>query len=313
MKKLIVKYLEEIKRKERNVSEVAQLLGVSRPTIYTRKSKYEEDWEIGLLEDNPWPKTGKARNRTKNEIEEIVVDYLKKYPLDWPKIIREKLEEEKGIVLHSTTIWRIGKRRHIKYGASNRKKQKRERKLYVLSQPGELQVDVTFPYWRSRQICVYNAIDDCTRWVHSEVREDLWICDSIVFVQNMLDRIPIKVERIRTDNWTEFGRQFTEYLESVGIKHIKNEPYMPQHNGKVERYNGTFKAREVIYRTETMGLEELQYRNYLRVSYYNTERKHSGLWMENLTPLQKLTKYLLSIQCVKLSLQQNKVKYSYFQ
>jgi predicted DNA-binding transcriptional regulator AlpA len=43
MRKLIVKYLEEIKRKERNVSEVAQLLGVSRPTIYARKSKYEED------------------------------------------------------------------------------------------------------------------------------------------------------------------------------------------------------------------------------------------------------------------------------
>jgi hypothetical protein len=54
-----------------------------------------------------------------------------------------------------------------------------------------------------------------------------------------------------------------------------------------------------------MGLEELQYRNYLRVSYYNTQRKHSGLWMGNLTPLQKLMNYLLSIQCVKLSLQQN--------
>jgi len=52
---------------------------------------------------------------------------------------------------------------------------------------------------------------------------------------------------------------------------------MPQHNGKVERYNGTFKSREVVYRTEEMELEELQYRNYLRVSYYNTQRKHSGL------------------------------------
>ena len=304
-------YLEALKRKERTVTEIADILWVSRPTIYAWKLKYEEDWEIGLLGNNPWPKMWKARNRTEEKVEKIVVEYLQRHPLDWPKIIKEKLSEEQGIILDSTTIWRIGKRRHIKYGARARKKQKRERKLYALSQPWELQVDVTFPYWRSRQIFVYNAIDDCSRRVYSEVREDFWIRDSMVFVQNMIKRIPIKVEKIRTDNWTEFWRQFTEYLWRVGIKHIKNEPYMPQHNGKVERYNGTFKAREVIYRTATMGLDELQYRNYLRVSYYNTQRKHSGLWMENLTPLQRLMKYLLSIQCVKLSLQQNKIKNFY--
>jgi len=306
MRKIIAKYLEKLKRREKNVSEIAKILWVSRPTIYSWKLKYEEDGEIGLLEDNPWPKIWKAWNRTKREIEEVVVEYLKRYPLDGPLVIKERLEEQEGIILHSTTIWRIWKRRHIKYWARERKKQKRERKLYALNQPGELQVDVTFPYWRSKNIFVYNAIDDCTRWVYSEVREDFWIVDSIVFIKNMLERIPLKVERIRTDNWTEFGRQFTRYLENVGIEHIKNEPYMPQHNGKVERYNGTFKSREVVYRTEEMELEELQYRNYLRVSYYNTQRKHSGLWMENLTPLQKLMNYLLSTQCVKLSLQQNK-------
>ncbi|MDO4714400.1 MAG: hypothetical protein Q4B28_07345 [bacterium] len=42
---------------------------------------------------------------------------------------------------------------------------------------------------------------------------------------------------IRTDNGKEFGRQFSEYLQSKGIRHVKNEPYMPQHNGKIERYH----------------------------------------------------------------------------
>ena len=305
MRKLIAHYLEKLKRKEISISEIARNLWVSRVTIYTWKLKYEEDWEIGLLSDRPWPKCWRTWNRTSTIIEEKVVEYLKRYPLDWPRVIKEYLEEKERIILNPTTVWRIGKRYHVKYEETNRKKQKRERKLYTLSEPGELQVDVTFPYWRRKHIFIYNAIDDYSRRVFSEVKEEYGIVESIEFIRHLVERIPFEVKSIRTDNWKEFGRQFSEYLAEKWIKHIRNEPYMPQHNGKVERYNGTLKAREVIFRKDTMELDELQYRNQLRVSYYNTLRKHSGLWMENLTPLQKLINYLLSTRCVKLSLQQN--------
>jgi hypothetical protein len=55
-----------------------------------------------------------------------------------------------------------------------------------------------------------------------------------------------------------------------------------------------------------MELDELKYRNQLRLQYYNNKRKHTGLWMNGLTPLQKLLRYLYCSQCVKLSMQQDK-------
>lgn len=305
MMKIIEKNIIQLIKKEKTLSEIARILNVSRPTIYTWKRKYEEEWLLGLLDDSPWPKFGNAWNKTSKYIEDKVVDYLRSYPQYWPKTIKDHLLEKENIVLDSTTIWRIGKRRHIRYWITTVQKPKRERTLYSLSSPWELQVDVSFPYWRSKHIWAYNAIDDCTRWCYGDIVEEYGVNESINFIKELLLRVPFKVHTIRTDNGKEFGKLFSEYLASIWINHIRNEPYMPQHNGKIERYHGTWKRLEVIFRTKTMELDELKYRNQVRLQYYNRNRKHTGLWMDGLTPLQKLLKYLYCSQCVKLSMQQD--------
>lgn len=304
MIKIIEKNIIHLIKKEKNVSEIARELNVSRPTIYAWKTRYEEDWLLWFIDDPPWPKYWKAWNRTSKEIEDKVVEYLRVYPEYWPKTIKDHLLEKEWIFLNSTTIWRIGKRRHIRYWITV-PKEKRKRTLYSLSSPWELQVDVSFPYWRSKHIWAYNAIDDCTRWVYWDIVEEYGVNESINFVRDLLVKTPFKVHTIRTDNGKEFGKLFTDYLESIWIKHIKNEPYMPQHNGKIERYHGTWKRLEVIFRDKTMELDKLKYRNQLRLQYYNTKRKHTGLWMDGLTPLKKLLRYLYCSQCVKLSMQQD--------
>lgn len=305
MMKIIEKNIIHLVKREKTISDVARELNVSRPTIYTWKAKYEEDWLLWLIDDPPWPKFGKSWNRTNKETEDIIIKYLKDYPQYWPKTLKDYLLENEWIVIDSTTIWRIGKRRHIRYWVKDKTKEKRERTLYSLSSPWELQVDVSFPYWRSKHIWSYNAIDDCTRWCYWEIVEEYWVNESISFIKELLLKTPFKVHTIRTDNWKEFWKAFSEYLERMGIIHIKNEPYMPQHNGKIERYHGTRKRLEVIFRTKTMELDELKYRNQLRLQYYNSNRKHTGLWMNGLTPLQKLLRYLYCSQCVKLSMQQD--------
>ena len=148
MIKIIEKNIIHLIKREKTISDVARELNVSRPTIYTWKAKYEEDWLLWLIDDPPWPKFGKSWNRTSKETEDIIIKYLKDYPQYWPKTLKDYLLENEWIVIDSTTIWRIGKRRHIRYWVKDKTKEKRERTLYSLSSPWELQVDVSFPYWR---------------------------------------------------------------------------------------------------------------------------------------------------------------------
>lgn len=305
MLKLIENNLIEIIKHHKTISQAAKDLWVSRPTIYNWITRYEQDWKLWLIDDSPWPKIGsKIWNKTNETTEKLVIEYLRWYPELWPVWIRDKLRYDNNILLNSTTIRRIWKRNHIRYGINKGVKQKRERTLYSISVPWELQVDVSYPFWRSKHIWSYDAIDDCTRFVYSDIVEEYWVLESIEFIKEVLKRMPFKIHTIRTDNWKEFWKQFTEYLESIWIKHIKNEPYTPQHNGKIERYHSTRKRLEVIRWEKDMDLEELKYRNRLWIDFYNN-RKHYGLWMEGLTPLQKLTICLFYDQSVNLSMQQN--------
>ena len=48
---------------------------------------------------------------------------------------------------------------------------------------------------------------------------------------------------LQSDNGPEFKTDFTEYLKSIGVKHIKSQSYKPTSQGAVEAFNKTFKRR----------------------------------------------------------------------
>ena len=57
-----------------------------------------------------------------------------------------------------------------------------------------------------------------------------------------------KVECVRTDNGAEFTKRLSS-SEKRGIKHKLIKPYIPRHNGKVERSHR--KDNEYFYATHT--------------------------------------------------------------
>jgi hypothetical protein len=83
-----------------------------------------------------------------------------------------RLDEECGIKIDQSTIYRILKRKNIRYYddySREKRKRKKDIKLYVLDNPGrEVQLDTSFPYGRRRKLVIYSAIDDCTRKVYSK-------------------------------------------------------------------------------------------------------------------------------------------------
>lgn len=208
--------------------------------------------------------------------------HLGPVPLAW------KLEKEENIRLNATTIWRILKRRKVRYG-TNYSRYKEDSKLYSYDEPGaELQFDTSFPFGRKREVVSFDAIDDCSRFVLADLYETNTIKNAVDFIHRLVSVFPGRIKAIRTDNQFD-TKEFRECLTSYGITHIVNPPYTPEHNGKIERFHKTMK-REFYWRCirPTDDLEYIRYQLKLWLYHYNYERPHSGLKMNGRTPAQKL-------------------------
>lgn len=287
--------IEDLINKRRKASEVAEILWVSIRCVNKWRCRYEYNGIEGLIRSKPWPKQGAPYNKTKEETEEIVAFLAMKYKKEWPLSLKFRLEEKFDIHLDQTTIYRILKRRKVRYYREYQK-EKKQRKLYSLEVPWmELQMDTWYPFGRYREFVIYSAIDDCTRFVYSRAYYNANIENTKHFIKELIKRMPFWIMRIRTDQWREFSKTITNFLEELKIEHIKNEAYHPEHNWKIERYHLTENEFEVKNRPYLISLEEANYmlRNWL--SFYNFSRKHLGFGMKKLSPRAKYLETILKM------------------
>ena len=283
------KLLEDVLHKKRKVKEVAEILNVKRETVSRWLAKYRFEGLDGICPKKPGPKAGSlAVNRTSEELEDLICVYGKQNVFKGPQAIADMLWDNEKISVHKTTVWRVLKRKGIRYGL-HYKKLKKKKQMYCLNEPGEeLQLDVHFPFGYAREERVFDAIDDCSRFVFGKVMSELSQDAAIAFVNELILAMPFTIKAIRTDCGREFGKRFTNHLKKLGIKHRKNAPYTPQHNGKIERYHRTFKEHEACFWPFEASVDELNYRLALWLQNYNFKRRHSGLHMNRLTPVQKI-------------------------
>lgn len=284
--------IQDIIKKKRKTSEVATILRVSMRTIQRRICRYKYNGIQVLIRSKPWPRWWTPYNKTKEETEEIVAFLAMKYREEWPANLKMRLDDKYKIHMDQSTIYRILKRRNVRYYNAY-EKEKKTRKMYSLEIPWmEIQVDTWYPFGYHRKFVIYSAIDDCTRMTYSRAYENANIENTKLFIHELIRRYPFAILSIRTDQWREFSKTITWYLESLNINHIKNEPYHPEHNGKIERYHYTENMWEVIHWPYLISIEEANYmlRNWL--SYYNFCRLHTGIGMEKLNPHAKYLQFI---------------------
>lgn len=306
MLQLRIKYIKELDKKKIRQDDVVFALDVSRQTVSKWLAKYRAEGEAGLAPKKSGPKGGTAWNKTPNNMEEVVIALAEDNPFKGPDWLALPFK------LDPVTVYRILKRRKIRYGEHYRYK-RRKKKAYCLDRPGrELQLDVHFPFGYARKEAVYDAIDDCSRLVFAKVMQNHTEESSIAFMMEIIGKCPFKIEAIRTDCGREFSKAFTLFLKDHGIEHRKNPPYTPQHNGKIERYHQTFKNSEACFWNFKASIEDLNYQLHLWLQYYNFSRRHTGLGMNKMTPIQKMIYVFIyesftSTKNVNLILQENKI------
>lgn len=142
-----------------------------------------------------------------------------------------------------------------------RKRARRKPKPYEpIEVPGErVQMDVKYVPRQclvgalgSKKLYQYTAIDECTRWRHVAIFDELSTYNSVEFLHQLTERFPFEIECIQTDNGSEFTSRyhnpghasaFEAELAELDIRHKLIAPATPRHNGKVERSHRTDQER----------------------------------------------------------------------
>ena len=164
---------------------------------------------------------------------------------------------------------------------------------YEKPQPGHrLQLDVKFleriPGTR-RRLYQFTAIDDCTRIRVLKVYDACNQRTAIQFVDDVIRRLPFRVQVLQTDNGAEFQSQFHWHVETQDIRHVYIRPRTPRLNGKVERSHRV-DEQEFYQLLDKDGISDdiHLFNEKLREweDYYNYHRPHGALGGQ--TPYERL-------------------------
>ena len=295
--------LQSIIDKRATATAVAKEINVSRQTIHKWLSRYKRFGIDGLIVQRKTRHTT-AHNKTSEEIESLVKNIAEEHWNDGVETLKDYLQLENNITLHPTTIYRILKRNNLRYTHQYSHTKKRWKKQFFSHQTAgqELQMDTKYPYGYKQGRVIYTIIDDATRWVFAYGYETAKAENTVDFLKKVFQRAPFPIQKIRTDCGTEFvNTKAKAFLSENAVSYRKNTPYCPEENGKIERFHRTLNEKGLRFGFQSSEpLEAMQYRLGLFLQYYNFRKKHRGLGMNGMTPMEKLAQCAsvnLTLQC----------------
>jgi transposase InsO family protein len=274
-----------------NVAQTCRYYGISRPTFYKWRNRYEEKGLEGLRD-----RSSRPHHCPHSANAEVVgkIIYLRQNYHFGPAKIAMYLKRYHDITISDSGVWRILQRLDLnRLPASQKHKTYQKRwKRYEKPQPGHaVQVDVKFitPVGGAgKRFYQFTAIDDCTRLRVLRIYPKCNQKTAIQFLDYLLAKLPFRVDVIQTDNGGEFGTQFHYYVLDRGISHVYIKPATPRLNGKVKRSHRI--DNEEFYRMlEGVVIDDTQlFNDKLQEweDFYNFNRPHSGL--DGQTPYERL-------------------------
>lgn len=288
---LVEQKLKAIINKKLSVTDAAKELSVTRQTIYTWKARYQRFGIDGLIKKRK-KRTDRPHNKTSDEITQLIINTTETYWQEGVEALSDHIQRLYNLTISPSTVYRILKREGVRYGEHHPRTTKRwKKKLYAHQTPGlELQMDTKYPFGYKQGRVIYTIIDDASRWVYAWTYTTANQQNTIDFINRVHREAPFLIQKIRTDQGKEFTAfSVQQHLATLGILHRMNTPYCPEENGKIERFHRTLNEKCVVTHMQPRdSLDTLQYKLTLFLQYYNWQKRHRGLGMEGMTPMQKL-------------------------
>ncbi len=283
-----------------------------RSTLYLWKKKLKESGgRLESLND----KSKSPKNKRKRMVDPQIKDFIINLRINHPRTGKDKIApllgkycleqdikplssstigrvlsdlKEKGVILSNrklTLSARTG--RLIERKPIRRKKTRR--KDYQPQQQGDLlQIDTIVLFINGIKRYIATAIDLRSDFAFAygyKNASSLSVKDFFVKLEAVC---PFRVQRIQTDNGSEFESYFREYIDKKNIIHFHNYPKCPRMNAVIERFNRTIQEEFINWNKQTLAdnLDLFNQKLMAWLLWYNTERPHYSLQM--ISPLQSI-------------------------
>lgn len=288
----------------RPIAHVAAETGVSRQTASKWWNRYLVEGEAGLIDRRSTPGSTPGRLSPRTERRIISMRVTRRWG---PARIAGQLR------LVDSMVWRVLKRFGLSRLRDLDPPTGRTIRRYEKNVPGELvHADIKkmgrIPEgggWRvhgrakrdqSQRVgytYLHSAVDDHSRLAYSEFCPDEKGITCIRFLQRARQWFAergIMIQAVMTDNGVGYtSRVFADTLEAVDIDHIRIQPFRPQTNGKVERYQRTL-ATEWAYATTWSSDQQRADALNKWIHQYNHHRYHTAIDGPPISRVNNLTK-----------------------
>lgn len=255
---------------------VCRRCGISRPTLRKWLQRYEALGAAGLHERSRRPHTSPTQKV--GEREEGWIRELRHERNLGARRIQHELMRLHHCSLSLAVIHKVLKRLNVPPLRNPRRPVVPKR--YSMALPGErVQMD-TMKVAAGRY--QYTFIDDCTRYVVLALYPRRTAANTLDFLERVLEEIPFPIQRLQTDNGTEFTSYVVrDFLMQRCIKHRPIPPRTPHLNGKVERVQKT--VVQEFYALADLASVQLDDELGVWQTDYNYRRTHGSLGK---TPVQ---------------------------
>ncbi len=260
--------------------DFAELVGLSKHTLYGWKKRFEEQGPGGLM-DHPRGKVGsKLPELTKRSI----LMLKQAHPDYGCQRISDMLLRGPGLPASAGAVARVLQEAGYVTEEQPTKPHPDHVRTFERATPNQLwQTDLfTFMLKRqNRRVYLVAFMDDHSRFI---VSYGLHASQSAALVLEVF-RAGItscgSPEEVLTDNGTQYvtwrGKSaFARELEKRGIRHVVASPHRPQTLGKIERFWGSL-WRECLEAAVFVDLADAQQRIGHFIDFYNFQRPHQGL------------------------------------